>query len=145
MLLQCPKEYDIAFVGGVDTEKRSRVLQNLHERGLRVHHIERWGEDRDQEIAKCKILLNIHYDHDYTIFEAIRCERWIFAGMPVLTESCSNKLYEHPCLFIADYNNLVEKSIELISVTDTIQPIYDKFQIERYTYIDEFKKHINNF
>ena len=36
------------------------------------------------------MLVNIHYADDYGVFEAVRCNRWLAAGLPVLTEQGIN-------------------------------------------------------
>lgn len=79
-----PKIYDVAFVGGIN-HRRHNILNTMKD--ISIYKIsDKWGDDRDMEIAKCKVLINIHYENDYTIFEEIRCVRWQMAGMTVISE-----------------------------------------------------------
>ena len=67
-LLMQPKEYDIAFCG-LTSDRRKTILNALKEKGLKVHILtSTYGQERNKEIAKCKVLLNIHYKPDYKIF-----------------------------------------------------------------------------
>lgn len=84
-----PKYYDAAFIGCGD--RRDRILNSI--KGISINKIVgKWDDDRDLEVAKCKILINIHFSEDYKIFEEIRCTRWMMAGMKVISERC---LYEN--------------------------------------------------
>jgi hypothetical protein len=59
----------------------------LEEAGLTVNLLKStYGDERNKEIAKCKLLLNIHYNPDYKIFETLRCDPWLSVGFPVITE-----------------------------------------------------------
>ena len=79
------KEYDVVFVGTMGPSRVS-VLNQLEAEGVKVHVVTGFGEDRDKELMKGKLLLNIHYDSNYGLYESIRCDRLIFAGMLVVTE-----------------------------------------------------------
>jgi hypothetical protein len=71
-----------------------------------------WKNVRDEQIASCRVLLNIHGCKNFensNIFEHIRCDRLLAAGYKILSES-SLFLDEK---FINQYNNnlkLVEYS-----------------------------------
>jgi len=106
-LLTGPKRYDIAFVGAF-SPRRIKVLDSIRRLGFNIWQSEStYGRTRDIEIASCKLLLNIHWSESYQIFESIRCNRWLFAGLPVITEQSLDKP-EHPLLTIASYEDLVE-------------------------------------
>lgn len=81
------KEYNFCHVGGM-SPKRLHIIQKLIERGYTVNIVSAWGNNRDKEIAKCEVLLNIHYADDYKIYESIRCDRWAYAGMKIISEDC---------------------------------------------------------
>jgi len=49
-----------------------------------------WGQERDDLIRRCKIILNVHHFECFTIFEHIRCDRLIFANKIIISE---NSLY----------------------------------------------------
>jgi sulfur carrier protein ThiS len=101
LIKDTPKEYDIAFVGSIN-QRRIDIIQTLRDRNVTVNMIDNlWDIDRDIEIAKCKILLNLHYTEEYNIFEEIRCNRWLMSDLTVITE---NSLYENE---ISYKNNLI--------------------------------------
>jgi hypothetical protein len=88
------KLYDVAFCGAM-SYRRQAILNQLRNLGLRVFEIWGWYDERDIRIACCKVLINIHYDTNYGIYESIRCDRWAFAGMPVISEnSIHNELLD---------------------------------------------------
>jgi hypothetical protein len=101
LLYKTPKEYDIAFIG--EGERRSHALEELRTQGFRVNQICSWGIERDKEVAKCCILLNIHFAENYKIFEEIRCRRWMLSEFPVLSEYsfCDDYLDKEPFLLRA--------------------------------------------
>ena len=80
-----PKIYDVAFVGGLSI-RRKKIINALKKIGIKVLVVTGWGDARDIKIASCKILLNIHYAKNYNIYESLRCDRWAFAQMPVISE-----------------------------------------------------------
>ena len=81
-----PKAYDIAF-SGLCSPRRTAILKNLEDAGLSVNLLKStYADERNKEIAKCKLLLNIHYNPDYKIFEILRCDPWLSVGFPTITE-----------------------------------------------------------
>lgn len=104
----CAPEFDVAFCGE-QSSRRCAIIEALQREGIRVRTISAWGMARDREIARCRVLLNVHYADDYTVFESVRCDPWLRAGMPVITEK---SLDDDPrCAVIAPYNELVEKTV----------------------------------
>lgn len=86
--LDVPKEYDVIVVG-TESERRKKIINELQCQFLRVYWIKNlFGDERDKQIGKAHVLLNLHYSETYSEFESIRCNRWKWAGMPVLTEPC---------------------------------------------------------
>jgi len=86
------KEFDVCVLGTWSYNRQSYV-DILKANGFRVDFIyEAFGDERDCRVGKSKILLNIHYDTAFTVYENIRCERWRFAGMPIITEVCSESI-----------------------------------------------------
>jgi len=77
--------YDIGF-NGSPSPRRDTVIQKLRGAGFKVLHSSSWGEERDRELSKCRILINIHYNTDYLIFETARCEPWLQLGVPIISE-----------------------------------------------------------
>lgn len=95
-----PKDYDVGIIASYNTVKddyylpssRSMVYNYIIEclPWVRVALIAGWGDDRDIDIAKCRKILNIHFQWSFvdkiTIFEHVRCNRLLYAGIPVLSE-----------------------------------------------------------
>ncbi|MEC7692938.1 MAG: hypothetical protein VX446_01020 [Bacteroidota bacterium] len=79
-------EFDVAVIGG--SSHRTNVVERLKECGVRVLRVNGWGMKRDANVPKAKVLLNVHLQPESNIYEAARCDRWVFAGMPVLSEAC---------------------------------------------------------
>jgi hypothetical protein len=105
-------EYDIVFCGEL-SEYRDIILRQLEERGKTVKRIDGiYTEERDRLIGKAKLLINIHYNENYRIFESIRCEPWIASGMKVLSETSMD---DSPRCICVPYEELVDKACELTS------------------------------
>ncbi len=86
--------YDVS-VCGLQSQHRNIIHKQIYKKKIQIKNIVGWDDQRDLEIANSKILLNIHFDNDYTIYESIRCDRWIFAGHMVISEdTCNNDLLD---------------------------------------------------
>ena len=88
-----------------NTLKRSLVPDFLKQHNFSVNIIDGWADDRDIELAKCNIILNIHgkfHNIISRIFEHIRCNRLLEAGFNVLSEESLNL----DSLFVSSYPNL---------------------------------------
>ena len=84
-----PKEpvYDVVMVGN-KSKRREYVIDELKKLGVNILFIIGWGDMRDKQIAQGKVLLNIHFDEQigYVVYEELRCTRWMFAGMKIISE-----------------------------------------------------------
>lgn len=93
------KQYDFGIISHSDPiycERRRNVVDYLRALGYSVNIVVGWGDERDIELSKCKIILNIHgwFITDETrIFEHIRCDRLLYSGHCILSEE-SNFLNE---------------------------------------------------
>ena len=77
--------------GQIEPPRRKKVVESLIANGFSVNVITAWGEERDDLLAKCRTILNIHGQHLETeskVFEHIRCNRLINAGYSILSEEC---------------------------------------------------------
>jgi hypothetical protein len=79
--------------GLINPPRRNKVYQTLVKNGFKINTIKGFGINRDRELAKCKIILNIHgqfisktTDESCKIFEHIRCDRLLNAGYTILSE-----------------------------------------------------------
>lgn len=113
-LLKSEKEYDIGFCGA-KSPRRDAVLKGLMDAGLKVLALHTaWGEERDKQLAKCEVILNIHYANDYKIFERARCEQWLCVGKKVISEE---SLDNDPRAVCVPYDKLIETSCQAVRGT----------------------------
>ena len=103
--------YDIGFCGS-ESIRRTLILDSLTNFGYKVLRLTNiYGVERDKELAKCKILINIHCYDDYNIFEIERCEPYLIIGVPVISE---RSLDDDPRCINVLYNELVSKTIDVL-------------------------------
>ena len=96
----------------INPPRRRYIVDFLRKNGFKVNIIAGYGDDRDIELSKCKIILNIHGqinnnnnpgpDECSNIFEHIRCDRLLEAGFNILSETS----YELDQDFANKYPNL---------------------------------------
>lgn len=105
--------YDVGFCGWTGSARRRSILELIKNSGMTLDIIEGgvFGEDRDKRLAKCKILLNIHFDTTYKIFEQLRCFPWIDTGKTVVSE---NSLDNDPRCVNVEYEDLVPTLLGLL-------------------------------
>ncbi|MDK4684397.1 hypothetical protein QDY72_04255 [Kingella negevensis] len=83
-------EYDVLFYGRC-TDRREKILNDLHRAGLRVKILQKvWGEERNEHIAKAKIVLNIH-GFENQPFEAVRCHYLMNNRVAIVSEMNDNE------------------------------------------------------
>lgn len=100
-------EYDVGFCG-TPNQRRSDIFEKLRSRGLKVNVVVGHGDYRDQELAKCKIIINVHYTEEYMIFEQLRCEPFLQAGFLVISEHSWD---DDPRCINVPYEKLVDEVI----------------------------------
>jgi hypothetical protein len=105
-----PKEYDCGFCG-VAPERRQTILKQMTERGVKVLLMTTvYGMERDRLLARCKFQINIHQTDDHKVFESTRCDPWLEAGQPIVSES---SIENDPRCITVPYENLVEAAVQL--------------------------------
>jgi len=105
--------YDIGICGS-STSRREEIYRKLIEKGIKLKVIVNvFGDERDRELAKCKILLNIHAQDDYTVFESARCDAWLSIGVPIISENSLDN--DSRCINV-EYDQLVSKVVEIVEV-----------------------------
>lgn len=115
------KEYDFVFVGTFSSS-RSRVLQVLRSLGYSVKIVEGYKDIRDQELMKGKVLINIHFDHKYVVYESVRCDRLMFSGLMILSENSKDSNDLTGVVHFTDLSEFVTKAVELVKNYDTEYP-----------------------
>jgi hypothetical protein len=81
------EDIDVLFYGWV-TPRRHKILRALDDSGLNLYCLsDCYGEERDQYIARSKVVLNLHA-YETSTFETIRCSRLFANRRCVVTEGC---------------------------------------------------------
>lgn len=126
LISQTPKKYDVAFCSVNQSKRRQMIYDQLVFRGLMVIDVMGWREHRDKEIAKAKVMVNVHYDTDYQIFEHLRCDRWIVSGLLVVTEESrsdpDNDLKD--LVIIVPLDQMVNKIVDIVNNYDYYYSTY---------------------
>lgn len=104
--------YDIGFCGLL-TERRKVIINEIRKNNINLKVVLAFGEERDKELAKCKILLNIHAEDDYNTFESARCDAWLSIGVPIISE---DSLDNDPRCINVEYDQLVSKVKEIVLI-----------------------------
>ena len=104
--------YDVGFAGCV-SERRNHIIDTLRSHGVSVNYMQTYGEERDKALASCKILINIHCFHDFTIFESARCEPWLSIGKCVISE---NSLDNDPRCINVHYQIFVQTVLNTLKL-----------------------------
>jgi len=103
--------YDFGFCGTV-SPKRQFIVCSLQKKGFSFLALTNvWGEERDKQLAKCRVLINIHVNDEYNVFESARCEPWLKAGVPVISET---SLDNDPRCITVEYDNLIETAVSTL-------------------------------
>ncbi len=130
-------KYDIGIVG-TKSAYRNSIVEQLDKRGIKYHYIVGWKDERDKQIAECRILLNLHYDKDYQVFEHLRCDRWLFAGKMVISDETifMDSLDIKDLVIFEKYDKLVDKVVDVI---DNYDKYYNDFIITYNKQIDNIR------
>jgi hypothetical protein len=104
------KDIDVLFVGSI-VQRRLAVLQTLHERGANViPAFGVYGEERDELIARAKIVLNMHM-YEAKVFEVVRVSYLLANRCFVVSERGLDVAGERPFeegIAFAEYHELVD-------------------------------------
>lgn len=136
------KNIDILFYGSIN-ERRTKILDKLIAKGLKVTTLSSLlGKQRDEYIARAKIVLNIHY-YDMKIFESPRITYLLNNKVFVITENSTDNPYPKIDLVSVPYEQLVEECIKRLADWENSQKIaelnYRQFK-ENYPMVEFLKK-----
>ena len=82
MKVKAVQDIDVLFYGSIN-DRRAKILDALKSSGLNVHaSFGIYGKDRDDLIARSKLVLNLHY-YDSEIFEVVRVFYLLSNSIPV--------------------------------------------------------------
>ncbi len=111
------KTYDIACIGCWTDSYRLHITNQIPN----INIIEGYDSKRDEKLFRHKILLNVHFNEQFKIFEQMRCNRCIFNKMIVITEKSLDIDFELKKYIIeCEYN-------ELVSTTQKVLENYDYY------------------
>jgi hypothetical protein len=129
------KLYDFAFCSA-DTHRRTKIYEVLNSK-FKCVNIKCFGLSRDKLIAQSKILINIHKFVNLKIYEHLRCDRWLFAGLPIISEKSmgEEELDIKNLLIIDTYDNLIDVATNYINNYDENYKIFK----------DNYDKNINEW
>lgn len=132
------KTHDVCIIYPYKSERRHKIINELKSCGIQVDEISGFLGARDEKLFRYKILINIHFDEDYNIFEEMRCNRCIMNKMIVISEKSwyddLHLLRRH--FLICDYDKIVAKVKDvlinydlyhshLFRSFDQLLPVYD--------------------
>jgi tetratricopeptide (TPR) repeat protein len=104
------RDIDVIFVGSLN-DRRVKVLNELHSRGLKVQHVGSiYGAKRDEFLSRSKLALNMLF-HPYYTFAALRVSHLIANRVPVLSERSSE---EWDFISTCEYTELADAAEALI-------------------------------
>jgi hypothetical protein len=128
------KLYDFAFCSA-DTQRRTKIYEVLNSK-FKCVNIKCFGLSRDKLIAQSKVLINIHKFVNLKIYEHLRCDRWLFAGLPIISEKSmgEEELDIKNLLVIDTYDNLIDVATNYINNYDENYKIFK----------DNYDKNIND-
>ncbi|MFK8068106.1 MAG: glycosyltransferase [Gammaproteobacteria bacterium] len=115
------QDIDVLFYGSTN-ERRLEILNQLKAAGLKVEILYGvYGAERDEYIARSKIIVNIHY-YDCNVFEQVRVS-YLLANKKAVVCECSETTDVDTelkdAIALVPYENIVEKCIELIKSDQT--------------------------
>jgi hypothetical protein len=111
------EDIDVLFYGSMN-ERRSRVLNDLMARGFKVKSVFNvYGKERDEYIARSKIVLNVHFYEDQ-VFEIVRVS-YLLANKKAVVAECDELTSIEPdikrSVAAAAYDKLVDTCARLLA------------------------------
>jgi hypothetical protein len=117
-----PKDIDVLFFGSIG-ERRQKVLTDLNGKKLKLHALFGvYGKERDEYIARSKIILNIHF-YSTKIFEAVRISYLLNNRCFIISEESEVNPYPKIDLKMVAYEELAEACCSALSDTRAIENI----------------------
>lgn len=111
-----PHDIDVLFYGSLN-QRRNHILNSLKEFGVKVHSVFGvYGRDRDDLIARSKLILNIHF-YDAKVFEIVRVSYLLANSKAVVTECASHNRADEglaDAVLACPYESLVQGCLSLL-------------------------------
>jgi hypothetical protein len=122
-----PKDIDVLFYGGagqpgvkkynpLKPERRMHVLWECEKAGLSIKHLNgAFGEERDANIARSKIVLNVHRSlhHGFTKLETVRVSYLLANGACVVSEESTGVDGLGDAVVFAAYEKLADTCVRI--------------------------------
>lgn len=110
------KIFDFGFIcynkNMLHSKRRKDIIDILISKGFSVNIITGFDKQRDIELGKCRIILNIHQqpykEIECRTFEHLRCNRLLYAGFNILSEMSfvePNFILKYPNLKFINYDD----------------------------------------
>jgi hypothetical protein len=109
------QDIDVLFYGSAN-DRRKRIVEQLRNAGVNVHAVYGvYGQQRDQLIARSKVVLNIHY-WESKLFEVVRISYLLANSKAVVSESSADERETgyHEAVLSVPYEALVEGCLSLL-------------------------------
>lgn len=111
--IQADEDLDVLLLAA-RSPRRDAIVIKLKEMGLRVLCIQDvFGDERATLIARSKIVLNVHYYDNATMFETVRAMIVLQAGKLLVSETSNDPIEAHykDAVVFSTYENLVETCV----------------------------------
>lgn len=143
-IFNIPKIKDVAMIG-TGSQRRTDIYNQLKNAGIKIDIISGWNKERDDELFKYKILVNVHCYSNSGILEDFRCNRCVFNNMIVITEKSLhfNKHLLQNYIIECDYGNIVDTvKSTLDNYSYVHKKLFQNFSLDKLN--NEYTKYITN-
>ena len=114
------RDIDVTFIGCLNDRRRA-ILDDLQQQNVNLYWLfDVWGQQRDEVIARSKILLNFHM-YEAKVFEIVRVSYLLANSCCVVSEIGSDAGAEEHLsdgIAFSDYSNLVDRCMGLLADQD---------------------------
>lgn len=139
------QDIDVLFYGSMN-ERRKQIIDGLLAEGVEVYKaFNVYGKERDDLIARSKIVLNIH-QYDHSAFEIFRCAHLMANRKCVVSEESKDEelddLYED-CVAFCETDRIFDRCRDLLAANKYLQ--FEEFEhnilqnFSRVTLTDQLK------
>jgi hypothetical protein len=134
------KEFDVIFLGDL-SERRHNIIKQLVAKGLTVYILTSCYDFKlkHEMIMRAKVLINIHANDDYNVFEFARCSVPVFNDCVVVSETSLPERgsfvndYVLSRVIFEEYDKLVGKVVDVINNYNTYRYSSNYTDLEELT------------
>ena len=137
-------DFDVGIINAT-TYKRKEILELMKTKPWTTTNITGCRIDRDKQVRKCKIILNIHNFSIFDAFEHVLCDKLIFADKLIISDTS----YKQTLMDIYPFVIFTEHE-SIINTTQNVLNNFDKLQhnmecLPKQTVIDDRKNDFITF